>query len=109
MSAVPAKKRSLLTEFGLGATASMTACLFTNPIEVVKTRMQVQGELASRAAGEAKAYKNAFHGFWAVGRKEGLRGLQAGLAPALLYQLCMNGTRLGSCNSNGVVQDHNVA
>lgn len=37
-------------EFLLGGVASCGACLFTNPLEVVKTRMQLQGEL--RTHGE---------------------------------------------------------
>jgi len=111
------KPRSLLMEWALAGTATMSACLFTNPMEVVKTRLQVQNELgraaaavyaggASGAAAAAssaaagppppKVYKNVLHAFYVVARTEGLRGLQGGLGPSLLYQLTMNGTRLGA-------------
>ena len=73
----------------------MTAALFTNPIEVVKTRMQVQGELV-RIGKAQQLYTNPFQAFYLIGKEEGLRGLQGGLGPAVLYQLMMNGTRLGA-------------
>jgi len=87
-------------EWALAGSATMSACLFTNPMEVIKTRMQVQGEMqrrASLAGGSAppKLYRNFFQAFWLVSTKEGLKGIQAGLGLAALYQLMMNGTRLG--------------
>lgn len=90
-----ARMLSQLKEFGLGATAACGACFFTNPLEVVKTRMQLQGELKARGT-YAVHYKNAFHAFYTIGRFDGLRSLQSGLAPALVYQAVMNGCRLGS-------------
>ena len=42
------KPKSVSTECVLGAAAASSACLFTNPLEVVKTRMQLQGELKAR-------------------------------------------------------------
>lgn len=93
-STVPARRpRPLIMEWAIAGTATMSACLFSNPMEVVKTRMQVQNELA--AHGQPQLYRNAFQAFWHVGRTEGIRGLQGGLAPSLLFQLTMNGTRLG--------------
>ena len=89
------KQRSLPVEFLLGGCATMTAALFTNPIEVVKTRMQVQGELV-RIGKAQQLYTNPFQAFYLIGKEEGLRGLQGGLGPAVLYQLMMNGTRLGA-------------
>lgn len=86
---------SQLKEFGLGGLAACCACFFTNPLEVVKTRMQLQGELQARGT-YARHYKNAFHGFYTIARYDGLRAIQSGLAPALLYQAVMNGSRLGS-------------
>ena len=91
----PPKPRSLPVEFLLGGLATMTAALFTNPVEVVKTRMQVQGELV-RIGKAQQLYTNPFQAFYLIGKEEGLRGLQGGLGPAVLYQLMMNGTRLGA-------------
>ena len=108
-----------------GAVAACGAVTFTNPFEVsassivtglpsdqwvchasiqltlrsceqvVKTRMQLQGELQSRTARASPVYPNAFSGFLAILRNEGLRGLQRGLLTAYCYQVVLNGTRLG--------------
>ncbi|XP_003783934.1 solute carrier family 25 member 34 isoform X1 [Otolemur garnettii] len=76
----------------LGASACCLACVFTNPLEVVKTRLQLQGELQARGT-----YPRPYRGFVAsvaaVARADGLWGLQKGLAAGLLYQGLMNGVR----------------
>ena len=84
-----------LKEFGLGAGAACGACVFSNPLEVVKTRMQLQGELRARGT-YTRHYRHAFHAFYTIARYDGLRSLQSGLVPALAYQTVMNGFRLGS-------------
>uniref|UniRef100_A0A8C4N4Y2 Solute carrier family 25 member 34 n=1 Tax=Eptatretus burgeri TaxID=7764 RepID=A0A8C4N4Y2_EPTBU len=78
-----------------GGLAGCGACLVSNPLEVVKTRMQLQGELQSRKTHPVH-YKNAFQALWVLLRTEGPRSLQAGLVPALSYQMVMNGVRLGT-------------
>lgn len=79
----------------LGGLAAMGAGFFTNPLEVVKTRMQLQGEL--RARGQyAIHYRHSLHALYAIVKSDGLLAVQAGLVPALWYQLFMNGVRLGS-------------
>ncbi|XP_062393345.1 solute carrier family 25 member 35 [Sardina pilchardus] len=82
-------------DFVLSGMAACGACLFTNPLEVVKTRMQLQGELKSRGTYQVY-YRNVFHAFYTIGKVDGLAGLQKGLAPGLVYQFFMNGVRLGS-------------
>lgn len=99
-------------EFLLGGLAACGAGFFTNPLEVVKTRIQLQGELRARGHYTVH-YRNVFHAFYAIGKHDGLRALQSGLSPALWYQFFMNGTRLGAYhimedlhltkNSNGSV------
>ncbi|XP_034992726.1 solute carrier family 25 member 35 [Zootoca vivipara] len=81
-------------DFLLSGVAACGACVFTNPLEVVKTRMQLQGEL--RAPGTyTRHYRNVFHAFYTIGRVDGLSALQRGLLPALFYQFGFNGLRLG--------------
>lgn len=82
-------------DFILSGVAACGACLFTNPLEVVKTRMQLQGELQSRGTYQV-FYRNVFHAFYTIGKVDGLAALQKGLAPGLVYQFFMNGVRLGS-------------
>lgn len=57
----------------------------SNPAEVAKTRLQLQGELGQ--GGSVKVYNNAIDVLAKTWRNEGIRGLQRGLSPAvsLLY------------------------
>lgn len=83
-----------MTEFLLGGVAACCAGVITNPLEVIKTRVQLQGELKSRGQYTVH-YRNVFHAFYAVGKAEGILSLQKGLVPAIFYQFSMNGVRLG--------------
>lgn len=54
--------------------------------------MQLQGELVQQNAalgadGYKPPYRNFPHAFYKICRDEGLRGIQAGLLPGLLYQV----------------------
>lgn len=82
-------------ELILGGLACSGAGVCTNPMEVVKTRMQLQGELQARGQYSIH-YRNALHAFFTIARTDGLLALQNGLVPALWYQFFMNGTRLGT-------------
>ncbi|XP_029631884.1 solute carrier family 25 member 34 [Salmo trutta] len=91
-------------DFALGALSCCGACVFTNPLEVVKTRLQLQGELRARGSYR-QHYRGVLQALWVVGRTDGLRGLQKGLSAGLMYQGLMNGVRLGFysyCDTVGV-------
>ncbi|XP_020789862.1 solute carrier family 25 member 34 [Boleophthalmus pectinirostris] len=91
-------------DFALGALACCTACVFTNPLEVVKTRLQLQGELCARGSYQ-RHYRGVLQALWVVGRTDGVKGLQKGLSVGLIYQGVMNGMRLGSysyCEALGI-------
>ncbi|XP_058486944.1 solute carrier family 25 member 34 [Solea solea] len=95
-------------DFALGAIACCAACVFTNPLEVVKTRLQLQGELRARGSYQ-RHYRGALQALWVVGRTDGLRGLQKGLSVGLIYQAMMNSVRLGSysyCEALGITSFH---
>ncbi|KAL4070687.1 oxaloacetate carrier [Scleroderma citrinum] len=79
--------------FVCGGIAACIAVTVSNPAEVAKTRMQLQGELARE--GGQKVYKNALDVLAKTWRNEGIRGLQRGLSPAYAYQILLNGSRLG--------------
>jgi solute carrier family 25 protein 34/35 len=94
--AAAAGKVTFSTPVGIahGAMAGCGAAVFSNPFEVVKIRLQLQGELQSRASTQV-LYKGLWHGLYTIGRVEGIRGLQKGLLSAFVYQTILNGTRLG--------------
>lgn len=82
------------TSFAAGAVAACMAVTVTNPIEVAKTRLQLQGEL-SNATNAPRIYKNPLQSMRIIAWEEGLRGIQSGLVPAYFYQVMLNGVRLG--------------
>ncbi|ESK92718.1 oxaloacetate carrier [Moniliophthora roreri MCA 2997] len=86
-------KISTTEGFILGGIAACIAVTISNPAEVVKTRLQLQGELAK--AGAPKVYSNAIDALAKTWRNEGIRGIQRGLGPAYVYQILLNGSRLG--------------
>uniref|UniRef100_A0A034W8Q0 Solute carrier family 25 member 35 n=1 Tax=Bactrocera dorsalis TaxID=27457 RepID=A0A034W8Q0_BACDO len=82
------------SEYVIGGLAAMGATTFTNPIDVVKTRIQLQGELAARGT-YVVPYKGILHGMVTVVRNDGWTGLQKGLVPTMYFQFIVNGVRLG--------------
>ncbi|CAI2196641.1 18289_t:CDS:2, partial [Funneliformis geosporum] len=86
---------SALPGFLIGGAAACAAVTFTNPWEVVKTRLQLQGELARGNSNYVRPYRNIFQAVYLILKHEGVRGIQKGLGPAYAYQLVMNGSRLG--------------
>jgi solute carrier family 25 protein 34/35 len=80
----------------LGGIATSTAAIVTNPMDVVKSRLQVQGELHKYDPTKL-VYRGQLDAVVKIFNSEGyINGLQKGLAPAMAYQFCMNGMRLGT-------------
>lgn len=96
-------------DFLAGGLAGVGAGFFSNPFDVVKTRMQLQGEL--RAKGQhAIHYKNIPHAMFTIVKHDGIAALQKGLVPALWFQLVVNGVRLGiyqEADNYGLLRDEN--
>jgi solute carrier family 25, member 34/35 len=67
---------SPLGGFSAGALAACGAVTVTNPMEVVKTRLQLQGELASKGQVK-KIYTGVFQALRLIAIKEGIKGLCA--------------------------------
>lgn len=78
-----------IIDMAMGGTSAMFATIFTNPIEVVKTRLQLQGELAAKGK-HAVFYKNVPHALYVVARTEGIIALQNGLPAMLGFQFFLN-------------------
>ena len=61
-----------------GATAGFAATITLHPLDVIKTRLQVQDlQIATK-------YNGTLHAFKTILRNEGARGLYAGLSPAVV-------------------------
>uniref|UniRef100_A0A2A4J6U6 Mitochondrial carrier protein n=1 Tax=Heliothis virescens TaxID=7102 RepID=A0A2A4J6U6_HELVI len=81
-------------DFIIGGLAGAGATIFTNPMDVVKTRMQLQGELRARTESNTR-YRGIFHALYVIARADGALALQKGLAPAMVLGFTMNSVRLG--------------
>ncbi|XP_035436168.1 solute carrier family 25 member 35 isoform X2 [Spodoptera frugiperda] len=81
-------------DFVIGGLAGAGATIFTNPMDVVKTRMQLQGELRARTDATTR-YRGIFHALYVIARADGALALQKGLAPAMVLGFTMNSVRLG--------------
>lgn len=81
-------------DYLLGGLAAAGAGICTNPIDVLKTRMQLQGELKAKGQ-HAVHYKNVLHAGYTVAKNEGIFALQKGLTAAVLMHSIRNSVRLG--------------
>lgn len=87
----------LTKSYAAGALAACMAVTITNPAEVIKTRMQLEGELQRRTVGApAPSFRRTVSN---ILKYEGVFGLQRGLAPAYIYQVFLNGIRFGMYDS----------
>jgi solute carrier family 25 protein 34/35 len=74
-------------EFFIAGFAAVGSICFTNPIDVVKTRMTLQGPIGP--------IRNPLQGLVHVGKTEGLYGLQRGLPASCLWQFSNVSVRFG--------------
>jgi len=79
-----------LAPFVNGGLAGMAATCIVQPIDLIKTRMQLSGE-----RGAARAYNNSFVAIQHIARAEGVLALYTGLSAGLLRQATYTTTRLG--------------
>ncbi|KAL1976577.1 hypothetical protein VTN31DRAFT_2859 [Thermomyces dupontii] len=80
--------------FVAGGIAACGAVTVTHSFETVKIRLQLQGELQSKSEA-VKKYRGVLHGIKVILQNEGPRGLFRGLGTAYIYQMILNGCRLG--------------
>ncbi|OCK78810.1 mitochondrial carrier [Lepidopterella palustris CBS 459.81] len=80
--------------FIAGGIAACGAVTVTHSFETVKIRLQLQGELQSKKEA-VRLYKGVLHGVGVIFRNEGAKGLLRGLSCAYIYQMTLNGCRLG--------------
>ncbi|KAM9600527.1 brain mitochondrial carrier protein 1 isoform 1-T1 [Morphnus guianensis] len=79
-----------------GAGGALTAALpaGTFPVDLTKTRLQVQGQSADARFREVR-YRGMFHALFRICREEGGRALYSGIAPALLRQASYGTIKIG--------------
>lgn len=80
--------------FVAGGIAACGAVTATHPFETVKIRMQLQGELQEKGL-QPRVYRGPIHGVSVIVRHEGLKGIYRGIGAAYIYQMILNGCRLG--------------
>eukprot|EP00696_Hemimastix_kukwesjijk_P011467 gnl/Hemi2/24400_TR8202_c0_g1_i1.p1 gnl/Hemi2/24400_TR8202_c0_g1~~gnl/Hemi2/24400_TR8202_c0_g1_i1.p1 ORF type:complete len:307 (+),score=75.80 gnl/Hemi2/24400_TR8202_c0_g1_i1:61-981(+) len=81
--------------FGLGGMSSMCAACCTNPIDVIKVRMQLEGELQSATQATERHYKNFVSGMSRIVAEEGVLALYKGLPASLMREGIYSTIRLG--------------
>jgi len=96
------KSTSSAQNFVFGGLSCMTAATFTNPIDVIKIRLQIQGELAklnsssiSKIYGSDLKYKGFTRGIIQIVKEEGLAGIYKGIVPSLLREASYSTIRMG--------------
>ncbi|KAM9227458.1 brain mitochondrial carrier protein 1 isoform 2-T2 [Leptosomus discolor] len=80
--------------FVYGGLASIVAEFGTFPVDLTKTRLQVQGQSTDARFREVR-YRGMFHALFRICREEGGRALYSGIAPALLRQASYGTIKIG--------------
>eukprot|EP00286_Rhodomonas_abbreviata_P029553 CAMPEP_0181308220 /NCGR_PEP_ID=MMETSP1101-20121128/11336_1 /TAXON_ID=46948 /ORGANISM="Rhodomonas abbreviata, Strain Caron Lab Isolate" /LENGTH=260 /DNA_ID=CAMNT_0023414567 /DNA_START=316 /DNA_END=1098 /DNA_ORIENTATION=+ len=87
---------SILQGFVQGAVGASMGAAASHPLDLLKVRMQIQGEAAAAATSAANAPKQ---GMLAISKTivgtQGISGLYAGLSASLARQVVYSGTRFG--------------
>jgi hypothetical protein len=85
--------------FLFGGISAQVAAVFTNPIDVVKIRLQLQGR-GAKAAAAGSTTQSANTGliamFFKLAREEGVTSLWKGITPSLLRECTYSSFRLGA-------------
>uniref|UniRef100_A0AC11B524 Solute carrier family 25 member 30 n=1 Tax=Ovis aries TaxID=9940 RepID=A0AC11B524_SHEEP len=72
--------------------------LSTFPIDLTKTRLQIQGQKNDANFKEIR-YRGMLHALVRIGREEGLKALYSGIAPAMLRQASYGTIKIGTYQS----------
>eukprot|EP00756_Hemistasia_phaeocysticola_P024367 Hpha_TRINITY_DN15946_c3_g7::TRINITY_DN15946_c3_g7_i1::g.73170::m.73170 len=83
----------LLIDVTLAGTSGALAVLFSHPLELTKTRLQLDQERAMR--GTPRMYSSFADCLAQNYRSDGVRGLQRGLSLGVFREFCFNSVRIG--------------
>ncbi|XP_067943891.1 mitochondrial substrate carrier family protein ucpB-like [Watersipora subatra] len=81
--------------FALAGCSNMSGATVTNPIDVIKTRLQLDNELTAKS-GAAKKYQGLFRGTARIVAEEGFLGLYKGWGASMLREGSYSTIRLGA-------------
>eukprot|EP01095_Lingulamoeba_sp_RSL-Kostka_P015313 TRINITY_DN6998_c0_g1_i1.p1 TRINITY_DN6998_c0_g1~~TRINITY_DN6998_c0_g1_i1.p1 ORF type:complete len:303 (-),score=87.01 TRINITY_DN6998_c0_g1_i1:121-1029(-) len=84
----------LIQKFMFGGFSCQVAACVSHPVDTIKTRMQLDGELA-KSSNHVKKYPNMFTGMRIIAQEEGIRGLYKGLTAAILREAIYSTLRMG--------------
>ena len=107
------ERRTILTQWFLNqnyftmGSVSAIACCATHPLDLMKVRFQLQGELRPPGTYPIK-YRTIPQSVAAITADQGIRGLYRGFAPAFVYQFLMNTVRalvFEKCTRWGLTSD----
>ena len=91
------KFRRNFAKLALAGASAAIAETVTFPLDLTKTRLQIQGEALARGGGVQKGHKRGmFHMAWGVIREEGVSKLWRGVSPAIIRHLFYTSLRV-SC------------
>lgn len=92
MSGSGSKKEPFYVGFARGGLAAMIGAAASHPLDVLKVRLQVQGEGGSGSGGKRLGPVGMAKHIYAT---DGVKGLYAGLSASLLRQAVYSSTRFG--------------
>ncbi|OQR81608.1 solute carrier family 25, member 30-like [Thraustotheca clavata] len=93
--ALPVLAPTIGTKILLAGIANASAAAITNPIDVLKVRMQLEGELAS-TRDMPRRYPSFLGGARTIYSGEGIKGFYKGLVPSVARDGFYSGIRLGA-------------
>lgn len=79
----PAMRHDTGSHLLAGTIAGLMTSLATNPIWVVKVRLQLQSAVRGKDGAGYKPYSGFLDGLRSIAREEGLRGLYRGIGPSI--------------------------
>lgn len=84
----------LVYKFVLSAVSAMIAESVTYPLDLTRTRLQIQGEMGLHGATVAHSNRGMFKVMQGIVTEEGLSNLWQGISPALYRQIVYSGFRM---------------
>ncbi|CAL1544678.1 unnamed protein product [Lymnaea stagnalis] len=85
---------SFIFKYTLSATAAVIAESVTYPLDLTKTRLQIQGEFSQDVHGKSSHHRGMIATAVGIAREEGVRKLWQGVTPALYRHIVYSGCRM---------------